>query len=367
MASGTTSLTTEELDVLTQAVLSKKIAERGANALDQIGCPSVDFLMGKAKEMGTPTNDGFRFYVHGRRGQRIQWWDGADILTFENRHTLTDMQFDVGRGHMGYEILYQFLERAGIRIDYKKGIREKGAAPAATLEVAMNVLKLHLDQVIYDWKIDYARRVWRANSDQAKCFAGADSLLSASTNSTGTIGGRNRSNPLFRHQLVTGISKSNFMLKFFQGVRAANRKAQKGKINYYACGDAMYDILVDLLSGTDTVAGKVDYKQAHDKALAQGEKYNVALPQDCFMYDGAMIVNEPLFEELDVEEPSASPTWGKRLYGLNTNHFGVVPVMDMDKVSHGMPYNQRLERWSLHGEYTEWCNQPGTQLVCVAA
>ncbi len=367
MASSTASLTQEELDYLTQTVLSKRIDRSGVNALDQIGCPTVDFLMGKSKELGDPTNDGYRFYVAGRRGQRIQWWDGADLLTFENRHTISDMQFDVGRAHMGYELLYQFLERAGIRVDYKKGIREKGAASSAILERTVNIIEHHLDQVMYDWKIDFARRVMRANSDQTKCFTGVDGLIPASTNTTGTIGGRSRSNPLFRHQLVTGISKSNFMLKFFQVIRSANRKAQKGKINFLSCGDTMFDILVDLFSGTDTVAGKFDYRSTRDKAAAMGEKYNVALPQDAFMYENVLITNDPIYEELDIEEPSASPTWGKRIIGFNTNHFGVVPVMDMEKVSHGMPYNQRLERFSLHGEYTVWCNQPGTQLVGVAA
>lgn len=367
MASGTTSLTQEELDYLTQSVLSKKIAEQGVTQIDQIGCPSVDFVMGKSKELGAPVNDGYRFYVSGRRGQRIQWWDGADLLTFENRHTIADMQFDVGRGHMGYELLYQFLEKHGIRIDYKKGLREKGAAPGKVLEVAVKVIEHHLEGVMYDWKIDFARRFWRANTDQTKCFAGFDALCPASTNSTGTIGGRSRSNPMFRHQLVTGLSKSNFMKNFFDLVKLAGRKGQKGKINYWACGDDIWGILVDLFSGTDTVAGKFDYRTTQDKAMAMGEKYNVALPQNCFMYEGAMIVNDPLFAELDNEEPSASPTWGKRIVGLNTNHFGIVPVMDMEKVSHGMPYNQRLERWSLHGEYVEWCNHPGTIAIGVAA
>lgn len=367
MASGTTSLTQGELDYLTQSVLSKKIAEQGVNQIDQIGCPSVDFIMGKSKELGAPVNDGYRFFVSGRRGQRIQWWDGADLLTFENRHTIADMQFDVGRGHMGYELLYQFLEKHSIRIDYSKGIREKGAAPGKVLEVAAKVIEHHLDSVMYDWKIDFARRVWRANTDVAKCFAGVDALFPGSTNSTGTIGGRSRSNPMFRHQLVTGLSKSNFMKNFFDLVKLAGRKAQKGKINYWACGDDIWGILVDLFSGTDTVAGKFDYRSTRDKAMAMGEKYNVALPQNCFMYEGAMIVNDPLFAELDAEEPSASPTWGKKIVGFNTNHFGIVPVMDMEKVSHGMPYNQRLERWSLHGEYVEWCNHPGTIAVGVAA
>lgn len=367
MPSGTTSLTQEELDLLTATVLSKRIANGGdVNAIDRINAPCVDYLLGRAKEIGAPTNDGYKFMVAGRRGQRIQWWDGADLLTFENRHSISEMQFDVGRGHMGYELIYQLLERAGIRIDYTKGIREGGAAPKASLQVVVNILEHHLDQVMFDYKIDLAKRFWRANTDQVKCFGGVDSLFPATGNTTGSVGGRARSNPLYRHQLTTGVTKSNFMLAFFRLIRLCKRKAQKGGIEYMACGDFIYDLLTDLFSGTDTVAGKFDYRSTRDMALAKGEKMNVALPQDCFMYEGVMIVNDPLFEELDVDEPSASPTWSKRLYAFNPNHFGIIPVKDMEKVSHGMPYNQRLERWSLHGEYTEWTNQPGTQGVLVA-
>lgn len=367
MPASTASLTQEELDYLAQSVLTKKIAEKGVQQIDQIGCPFVDLIMGKSKELGTPTNDGFKFFVSGRRGQRIQWWDGADLLTFENRHTIADMQFDVGYAHMGWELLHQFLKRHGIEIDYKKGIREKGAATGQTLGVVVNVLEHHLEQVMYDWKIDMARRVMRANTDQAKCFAGFDALFPASGNTTGTIGGRSRSNPMFRHQLVTGLTKSNFQKNFFDLVKNASRKAQRGKINAWACGDDVWGILVDLFSGSDTTAGKFDYRSTRDKAMAMGEKYNVAMPQNCFMYEGAVIMNDPIFAELATEEPSASPSWNKRIIGVNTNHFGIVPVMDMEKVSHGMPYNQRLERWSLHGEYTEWCNHPGTIAVGVAA
>ncbi len=371
MASGSTSLTQEEVDYLTNSVLSRRIANRGkVEALDRLESPTMDYLMGRTKELGPPVNDGYRFYVKGKRGQRIQWWDGADLLTFENRHTITDMQFDVGRGHMGFELLYQFIEKHGIKIDYKKGIREGGAGDSSTLEVVVKVIEDHLDSVMDDWKTDMRKRFWRANTDQAKCFAGVDALFPASGNTTSTIGGRPRSNPLFRHQLVTGITKSNFMLSFFKVVKEANIRAasSKGKLEIFACGDYIYELLVDLFSGTDTVAGKFDYRATRDLAMKKGEKYNVALPQDCFMYENAMFYLEPCFRrELDIEEPAASPLWEKRMYGFNPQHFGILPVIDQEMVAHGMPYNQRLERTSIHGEYVEWCNKPNTQIVGVAA
>jgi hypothetical protein len=368
MPSGTTSLTQEEVDYLANSVLSKRIAMRGdVNALDRINRPEIDYIFSKAKSLGNPTSDGYKFMVKGRRGQTIQWWDGADILTFQNRHTLTDMQFDVGRAHMGFELLYQFIELHGIRIDYAKGIRKGGAAPGAVLERVVNIIEDHLDSVMDDWKRDLAHRFWRANGDQPKCFIGFDGLFPATANNVGTVGGRPRTNPMFRHQLFAGAAIGTLQPIIYQARRAANRRASKGKIEYWAAGDAVYDMLVSLFLGTNAAAGKVDFRMAQDRALKMGEKYNVTLPSDCFAIDDQLIVNTGTFEELDEIEPAAAVPWRNRLVGMNCNHMGIVPVMDEKHVAHGMPYNQRLERTSIHGEYVVWTNQPGAQVLITLA
>ena len=109
-------LTQEEVDFLGQATLSRRIANRGdVVALDRIESGVFQYALSKAKSFGNPVQGGFRFYVKGNRNQRIQWWQGADILTFDNQSTLSDMVFDVGKGHMGFELLYDTIERNGIR------------------------------------------------------------------------------------------------------------------------------------------------------------------------------------------------------------------------------------------------------------
>jgi hypothetical protein len=364
-ASGTTSFTAEEIDYIAENVLSRKIADRKVNPLDRVEDPVMNMMMARAKEVGPPIKDGFKFFVKGKRGQKLQFWDGADILTFENRHTVTEMVFDVGRCHMGFELLYQFLEQQGIVIDYRKGIQSGAGNRSGAAEVVWNVIEDHLDSVMDDWATDMRKRFWRANTDQAKAWAGVDALFPATTTFSGTIGGRPRSNVLFQHHVVTALTKTNFQLNFVNQVKLANRRAGKTKIEIFACGDDAYQVLVDLFSGTDTSAGKFDFRAAKDMAMKKGEKYNVALPQDCFAYENSLIINSPVFEELDIEEPTANPTWGKRIYGFNPGHFGIIPVKDQEKVMHGAPYNQMLERTSLHGQYVEWCNQPGTQMVGV--
>lgn len=370
MAAGTTSFTQEELDFLTIAVLSKRIANRGeVLSLDNVEYPTVDMAINVAKKFGPPTNDGYRFFVRGRRGQYIQWWDGADVLTFENRGGVQELQYDVGKGHMGFEVLYHFLERQGIRIKYGKGIRDgEFAGKGDVVERVINFLEQNAEGVLEDWRRDRAHRFWMANADQAKCFAGWRSLIDPSTNTSGAIGGRSRTNRLYRHYLATGVTIDTVTLALAQMERECSRRVkQKDKTRiWYACGDYAYDILADLYLGTSTRAGKIEGRLAQERAMKNGEKYSVTIPENAFtLPNGITIVNDPVFAELKEREPAANPAWDRMICRFDFNHFGLISVMDEESVSHGMPYNQRLERTSFHGEWTEWCDQPNAMGVLV--
>jgi hypothetical protein len=361
------SLTQEEIDFLAQATLSRRIANRGdVTALDRVESGTMKYALQRAKNFGPPVQGGFRFYVKGNRNQQIQWWQGADILTFDNQQTLSDMVFDVGKGHMGWELIYDTVERNGIRVDYRRGLR-KGEGDRSVLERVQNIVEQTMGDVEYAWMNDLRLRFMTANLDQPKCFVGRDGLIDPTTNTTGSIGRRPRSNSLFRHQLATGVTKTNFMLAMFKIIRQANRRAGGTKIDYISCGDEVYNMLVDLFSGTDTVAGKFDYRSARDLAMKRGEKMNVALPQDCFAYEDMFIVNDPVYELLDQRYPTAAVPYAKRMDLWNFSHFGILPVITEMDVPHPMPDNQRLSRTSRHGEWTVWCDAPSTQGVLILA
>ena len=363
----TPTLTQEEVDYCTQAVLTKRLAMGGdVQALDRIDSPLVDMLMAKSKELGAPTLGGFRFFVKGNRGQDLQWWDGADLLTFENRQTLMDMQYNTGRCHLGYELLYAFIEAQGIRVTYGKGIGS-GDVKADIMERAVNIIDDHLDTVMYNYKQKVRQGLLLSNAANSKAVAGMDALFPITSNTAGTIGGRARSNERFRHYLVTGLTKDTFQLQFFRMIRSQTRRSGGKRPTIIACGDLFYDMIADCFSGSSTVAGKFDYRSARESAMSRGEKYNIALPQNAFMYEDTLIVNEPVFEELDTIDTAAAIPWAKRCYSLITDYFGVVPVVDKQVVKHAMPFNQRLERASIHGEYVEWCNLPNAQAVLTAA
>lgn len=275
------------------------------------------------------------------------------------------MVFDVGMGHYGYELIYDFLQRNGIRVNFEKGIRE-GASDKSVVERAVNVIEQTMDDVEYDWNDDLRRRFMRANTDAARCFTGRDGLI-GSTNTSGTIGKRSRTNKLFQHWVTTGVTVDSIGLDFFKMTRNIERYG--GKTELISCGDEVYNLLVAALSHTASntaYAGptgatfaKVDFGRAQEYAFKIGEKYNIGLPQNCFAYQDKIIMNDPLYALLHEEAPTEN--WHKRIDFWDFRHFGIIPVLTQQAINHPLPYNQRLGRTSLHGEWTVWCNKPRTQ------
>lgn len=367
MSQTVAQFTAEEIDFLAVGVLSPKIIDKGeVTPLDQIDSPTYNYLMRKSKKSaGNPLLGGFRFMVKGNRGQKITWWDGADILPFESHQTVSKMDFFTGKGHLGNELLYSIIEQTGVKLDYRRGITE-GGHEKRDVQSIVNLIEETSDDIRYNWIQELRKHVWLDNVAQQKCFGGVDALFPVTSNSTGVIGGRSRSDVNFRHQLITGVTPDTVQLSFHQMIRKCTRRAHGTKIDWVACGDYFYDILVSLFTGNSTTAGKIDYRVARDDALAYGEKYNIGIPQEAFMYQNVMIVCEPVFEELDNENSFATP-FGHRCYFFNSKHMGLIPVMEDMVVPHGMPYNQRLQRTSYHGEMTMWSNLPGSQGVMTAA
>ncbi len=367
-----TAFSQEEIDLLAQATLSRRIVNRGeVTSLDRVESGTLKYALGRAKNAGPPVQGGYRFMVKGNRGQRLQWWQGADILTFSNKSTLSDMVFDVGKGHYGYEVLYDTLERSGVRIDYNKGIRD-GEKDRSVVERVVNIIEQTMDDVEYDWMNDLRKRFMLDNLDQPKCFTGRAGLIDPATNTTGSIGKRSRTNKLFQHGLYTGLTADNIMVKFYQIIRATNRFAGGTQVDYISCGDDVYDLLVTLFCNTGaaggmtgSIAGKLDYARAQEYAMKKAEKYGVSLPQDCFAYKDILIVNDPVYALLKDEYPTQN--WGKRIDFWNFSHFGIIPVITEMTVPHPMPYNQRLSRTSIHGEWTVWCDMPRSQAVGILA
>lgn len=354
------ALNQDELDFLLYATLSEKVANKDETlGLSRTKFPTLNLLQrNKSRNPGNPVRGGYRWNVKGLRGQKIQWWDGMDILPFEERFTGNAMRFYVGMGHLGDTLRYDLLQRLGIRIDYGRGIRE-GVANRSQVETVVNYLRENADDIKYNAQRELALTVMRSNADQPKCFTGLLGLMPIVNPTGGTIGGMSRSNPQFQHLVSTAWTSDNFISNFMAFYKSLARMSNGHEPDIISVGDNIYDLLDNIFSGAasgsgapaNTVAGKFDYARAKDAAAALGEKYNIALPQDCFVYQGKLIINDPVYQALAAEDPSVG--WQGIGFALTSEYQFLVPVMEFGdtKVVHPMPFNQRVQHTSYHGEY----------------
>jgi len=358
MAITTDSLTQDELDYLMYATLSEKVANVDeVIPLSRPDYPTLNLLMRKKKNNGEPVRGGYRFNVKGLRGQKLTWWDGMDILPFEERYTGNAMRFYVGKMHLGDTLPYDLVERTGVRIDYNRGLRE-GASRKATLEKVVNVIKENRDDIMFNIKQELAKTVMKTNVDQPKCFTGLLGLMPVTNPTYGTIGGMSRGNPMFQHLVSTGWTGDNILSYFQSFIKALQRRSNGRKVDIISCGDNVYDLLVNVFTGaasgggaaSNTVAGKFDYRSAREMAQKMGEKYNIGLPQDCFAYEDRLIINDPVYQDLNAEDPTTG--WPSLCFCLTSEYQFLIPVMENVVVPHPMPFNQRVQNTSFHGEMT---------------
>lgn len=344
------ALNAEELQYLANVTLSGKILNDGkVTKLDRTDSPVYNMIMARAQKSSQPAKGEFRVHVSGNRGQKITWWDGRDILPFDSAETTMQMNYRVGRGHMGVEFLLDLMARCGVDVDYSTGIRPGGGgARRRAVETAVRVIEDHFDDIRYNWSDEFRKHVWNDNAATPKAFTGIRGLLPPTTTYTGLVGGLPRSNPLLQHNVITGVDINNVQLSFYQMIKRCNRRA-RGKIDVVAAGDNFYEMMIDLFFGTSTRVGKMDYRAAQDKAFRMGEKMSVGLPQNAFVTpEGVMIVNDPTFEELQ-DEYAPAVSWSDLCWFFNLRYLRYIPVLSQ-VVNHGTPYNQKVSRTSYHGE-----------------
>lgn len=365
MPADRSTLTTSEVDaVLT--VTSQSRNYNGKNQVSKLGrinTPTLNMLRGASKSRSTPVRGAYKAQMKGLRGGKLQTWSGRDVLTFQSADTLFDIEYAIGRVHLGDEWVHQQLEEAGCQIDYEKAVHgnvDLASLAPDTWEVIVNLAQEKFDDAETNYVLELNKMVWRANTSDPKAFVGIDGLLSRTSNSTGPVGNRSRSNPLLRHQLMASVNQNDIELKLNQLVRACNKRCRDGsRVNFATCGEAFYDAIVEKMfagSNAITVANTRitrQLDQARSEAQAMGAKLGIGFPDDAIYIAGVgILVIEPVFEDLDKEDAPAV-TWQKTCCLFNLDHLTFKPTKGKDgaKIIHPTPYNQRITRMSLHGEY----------------
>lgn len=344
----TDSITLEQLSYLTHAVLSETVVNKDS----PIPLGRRDYYLynrlAKASKM-QPSLDkgGVRINVKGLREQGYTWWDGTDILPFEEHYNGDAMRFYVGKGHFGDMLPHDFAERAGVKIDYSSGKGTNVSSDATTRLV--NLLKDKADDINFARSRDLSKMIYKANSDKVKAFVGLMGLHPVLNPTYGDIGGLSRSNPLYQHYVdSTAWTVDNIQIRLPAMYDILTSQSNGINPNICVVGDNMYDLMQSLFSGSSSVAGKLDYRMAHERAMKAGEKYNIALPQDCFMYQEVMITRDATLRELHREDPSFG--WANLFLLFNDETTYLIPVRKDVQIEHPVPYNQRVSFKSWHDE-----------------
>lgn len=364
------TLTTSEVDAMLVATSTSRLmnGKNKVNHLGNVATPTLNMMRAKGKSNTTPVRGAYKCHLAGQRGGRLQSVSGRDIHTFESRDTLFDLTFSVGRVHLGDEWIHQQLEEAGIDIDYgaaaqthvdvtKANWWTKGAE---SFEVLLNLAEQKLDALDLNWSQELNKAFWLSNISDPKMWPGIDSMLSRSSNTSGPVGDRNRSDPLLRHQLSDSVNAADIELELQQLRRACNKRTGDGtKVNFAVCGETMYDAIVErLFSGSNTVSSPRLVRHldnAKSEAQAMSQKMGVAFPDDAIYITGVgLLMIEPVFEDLDREYAPAK-LWQKSLFMWNLDHIQFKPTKKKDgsRRVHATPYNQNVTRISTYGEYAQ--------------
>lgn len=361
------SITTSEVDAMLTATASSRLIN-GKNKVAHLGnvkTPTLNMMRAAGKANATPVRGAYKAHMAAPRGGRLQSVSGRDIHTFQSKDTLFDISYSVGRVHLGDEWVHQQLEEAGIQIDYSQAYETVDVSKAGwwtkgsdAFEVLVNLANVKLDALELNYVQELNKAFWRSNIGDPKLWAGIDGLLTRSSNTTGPVGDKQRTNPLLRHQLKSSVNAVDLENALSQLRRACNKRTNDGTmVNFNVCGENVYDIVVSkLFSGSAAVSTprlQRTYDQARSEAQAMSQKLGVGFPDDAIYVTGVgLLMIEPAFEDLDKEDAPAV-LWQNSLCMWNLDHITFKPTKGKDgaKRIHATPYNQLVTRISCYGEY----------------
>lgn len=368
MASDRSTLSTSEVDAILTATATSRLMN-GKNKVAFTGnvkTPTLNMMRGVGKANATPVRGAYKCHFSPPRGQKMQSISGRDIHTFRSVDTLFDLEFSVGRVHLGDEWVHQQLEEAGIPIDHasasvtqidttKQGWWTKGAD---TFEVLVNLADQKLQSLELNYVQELNKLLWRSNIADAKLWQGIDAIISRSSNTSGPVGSRTRANPTLRHQLLPISNAADIEMKLDDLRYYQNKRVNDGTTaDYNVCGRTFYNTVKErMFSGSNAVSSPRitrNYDNARAEAQAIAQKLGVGFPDDAIYVAGVgILTTEPVFEDLDKEDAPAIP-WEKSYFSFNLQHFMFKPTKGKDgaKKIHATPYNQFVTRISCYGEY----------------
>lgn len=279
-------------------------------------------------------------------GSQLQAWQRRDVLGFQETSIDLKLQYPYVNIHSGLEIVHDDLLNMGYQISYnadrnpQRPFKRQGADK---LNALADLMQEKIETFLDDNKVEKDRMFLRDGSYDSKILVGLDGLVNT-TPTTGTIGGKSRSNPVLQHTVRTGLTTTaggTLFSSMKSAYRAANINGRglSTKVDYFMAGSAFIDGYITWrLNNGWTV--NTDAKKLG--------KIDLQINDDDLNFAGIPIVYNPTMDYLDTIESPTIP-WTKRCYGLASKAFELRTPAGMDEqfTCPKDPGDQRISRFSL--------------------
>lgn len=307
--------------------------------IDQVGVDRPLFQALSAKKKSAP---GAKQYVieqlRVKYQSNFQWFNGAQVVTYNKRQTIDQTQFAWRGAHDGFALDEDRLIQNGITVtDSGPG---GNATDAERLQLT-NLLEEQMEVLRLGFQEKFSQALHLDGTQSADALTGMDALISL-TPTTGTVGGLDRSvaaNAYWRNNVNTALdvttTTGNIIDKLEIAWRACIRNG--GKPDVIVCGSTFYDGFRNFMFKT---FGRIDFDAVSERVIEGGARQ--------LTFHGVPLVWSPEFLDLDTLYAPAT-AWEKRCYFVNSVHMRLRPMEGQDMISRKppRPYDRYEYYWAI--------------------
>lgn len=301
-------------------------------------------------------------------GLEVEHWDGRQVLTFGENRVDIQMEFIPRRTHLGIEIVHTQVEDEGYTVEPN--------APRSR-NFASKIAKADIDRImdIFEQRIEDAEDAWDTRLDRIFHLDGTqdplapiglDGLLPLD-NTSGTIGGQPRTDPLFRHNVRLGSTygAGGTLERDLQNLireSEVNNRGTPSRIDFISAGWAWIDRYIAYARAND-----MPYER--NGGTAAVKRLDIGLPDSAIHFNGIPIIHNPTSEYLDRMGLYSGTPWTRRAYLLASKTWELSYQQGkLKKFSAPLdPSDQRVTRMSWDGRHCLICKKPNGNAVSTVA
>jgi hypothetical protein len=300
-------------------------------------------------------------------GLDLQLYQRSEIMDFAETYPEDEMVWDPYRVHMGLTVTHADLEDRGLSVSPNDGNTNGPSVskiPKAAGEVLFDYFAMQMEDMRDGYDVRHDELLHLDGSQDPLAPAGLDGLLPLD-NTVGTIGGKDRSDALFRHVVISGstVGAGGTLERDLQrGVRLAEEytRGMPSSVDTIVAGDDWFDAYVDYAK-----ANGLRYWRDLDSAGG----VDIGTPDSNIHWNGIKIIRDPTMRRLDAEGKYTGTPWAKRAYFLSSANWELAYQKGKDKKFRTPvdPSDQFISRFSLYGRYALICKFPRGQFVSTIA